>query len=1009
MTDSAHVGKPSLDVWKAATFLRSGPAVGERLGCSGNCHIMVQNISLIDSGEESIVIAGPGSKKSGRRSRKSDATVQEALTSAFARVERPGPTGASERYVILEQLGAGGCGEVFLAYDAELDRKVAIKKILHRHANTDGEALIVQEARLLAKLRHPNIVTVYDIQELPGEHQQESLCIIMEYVEGLTLRQWLVLHPRSRREILRVFQEAGRGLAAAHAAGVFHRDFKPDNVLVDSSGHARVLDFGLSQFESEATDELAITHDGAPEVTMPPLTGTPAYMAPERYHHPAGSVASDMFSFAVSLWEALVGQRPFPGGSVRELRDQVAVGEVVLPANQRHLTAHLRRVLRRALAVGPAQRYPGMESLLSSLAYNPQERWRRWVGIGSLVTGAVIVGSLFRSPEVAAQQCRGMDGIFATGWNESRVDALRETILGTDTLYAQTTWEHVYTQLDAYATEIRREAQGACEDARVRGRTSDELAGRRLACLHEREIELDAFVDALQTGGSDAIQRAIRATAALTPVASCDGEVLMSERTAAPRDTEVAAVVQEIRGELAKIKAIRNSGRPRDVMELAAQVVERAKSVGYVPVLAEAHLQHGDLYAAVMETKTAEEEYAAAWHHAIASDHDRVARDAANLLANELAFDPARIGEANVWTASADAVAQRVGVTDEHTYLNRVAVGRVLETQGRFGEAIEPMQEAARAAKAAYGPNSWEAISIHTVLSSIIGRSGDLDGATEEIEYAVRAGKTTFGDNHPALTEIYRQYGIVLAARGEMEQSIGVMQHMVELVEPAFGSESPRLAASLNSLGYTLCEAGRDNEGIEHLERALDIQAAHLEPDAFEYLLLRHNRAYCLSGMGRYDEARSVYEENRAQALPTLGEEHPFMAMTSCELGEVAYAVNDLAAAEQHYQRTLEIRESVFGKTHRELYRPLVGLAEVALRRGKHEQAIELAQRALDVRASDPEDVVSLARGRFTLARAIGPTPETRELAEQAKAGFLKQGVRGKKALAEVEDWLVQK
>ncbi|MGB1277933.1 MAG: hypothetical protein ACPG77_19460, partial [Nannocystaceae bacterium] len=362
-----------------------------------------------------------------------------------------------------------------------------------------------------------------------------------------------------------------------------------------------------------------------------------------------------------------------------------------------------------------------MEALLTDLAYNPRARWGRGIGMLSLVAGAATVGSLFSSPEVAPA-CQGIGQTFATHWNEARSQALGKVILTTKTPFAATTWERIRPRIDAYAQEIRTAAQQACEETKAHSHVAD----LRLACLHRCEVELDALVEALQTGGSKSIQRAIRATDALTPISSCDESVLTAQRTAPPRDAAVASAVELLRADLARIKAMRIAGRPREVFETAAAAVERAKELGYLPALAEAHLEHAELYASIIDLKTAEPEYEAAWHAALASDHDRVARDAANFLAGELAYEPPRLGEAKVWIAHADAVALRMGVNDEHTYFNQAALGRVAETEGRFADAIAPMKEAARAGEAAFGPNSWEVISVHAVLSSVLGRSGDL-------------------------------------------------------------------------------------------------------------------------------------------------------------------------------------------------------------------------------------------------------------------------------------------
>ncbi|HEY0097284.1 MAG TPA: serine/threonine-protein kinase, partial [Archangium sp.] len=229
-----------------------------------------------------------------------------------------------DRYVVLDPLGEGGMGMVYAAYDSVLDRKVALKLLPPGDADAgpeatsgSGRARLLREAQAMARLSHPNVVAVYDV------HQHEAqVFMAMELVDGQTLLQWEREQPRGWRELLTAFLAAGRGLAAAHAAGLVHRDFKPTNVLVGKDGRVRVTDFGLARphnapaelgADTPAPDtgpvkghsllELNLTQRGA-------VRGTPAYMAPEQFRGATADVRSDQFSFAVSLWEALHGERP---------------------------------------------------------------------------------------------------------------------------------------------------------------------------------------------------------------------------------------------------------------------------------------------------------------------------------------------------------------------------------------------------------------------------------------------------------------------------------------------------------------------------------------------------------------------------------------------------------------------------------------------------------------------------------------------------------------------------
>jgi serine/threonine protein kinase len=215
------------------------------------------------------------------------------------------------RYEIQRELGRGGMGVVYLARDITLDRLIALK-LLHARHDEAAQARLLREAQVMARLSHPNVVPVFELGDWRGE-----LYLTMELVSGRTLAAWLKAAPRTSAEILSTFIEAGRGLAAAHAAGIVHRDFKPENVLVGHDGRVRVTDFGLSRPGSAVVlppfASPLITREGA-------LAGTLAYMAPEQLDGKPADERSDQFSFCVALAEALLGARPFEGENWSTLR-----------------------------------------------------------------------------------------------------------------------------------------------------------------------------------------------------------------------------------------------------------------------------------------------------------------------------------------------------------------------------------------------------------------------------------------------------------------------------------------------------------------------------------------------------------------------------------------------------------------------------------------------------------------------------------------------------------------
>jgi eukaryotic-like serine/threonine-protein kinase len=274
------------------------------------------------------------------------------------------------RYELVEEIGSGAMGVVWAARDMDLDRHVALKLI-----RSGGRSLpelrgrLLGEARAMARLSHPNVVTVHDVGTT-----EDGLFIAMEHLDGGTLDQWLDASPRSWREVVDKFIEAGRGLAEAHRAGLVHRDFKPENVLMGRDGVARVADFGLAVPVAESTGATGDSGTGAGERAVTEegvLVGTLAFMAPEQLLGQRATARSDQFGFSVALYEALYGIRPFGGQSCEipaaVLLTAIVEGCIAPPPPGRRVPGRLHRLLLRGLACEPEDRWATMDALVAEL------------------------------------------------------------------------------------------------------------------------------------------------------------------------------------------------------------------------------------------------------------------------------------------------------------------------------------------------------------------------------------------------------------------------------------------------------------------------------------------------------------------------------------------------------------------------------------------------------------------------------------------------------------------
>jgi WD40 repeat protein/predicted Ser/Thr protein kinase len=351
------------------------------------------------------------------------------------------------RYDVIGRIGSGGMGVIYSAFDRALGRKVAVKLINPRGTNPEqARVRLLREAKALARLSHPNIVHVYEVGTF-----EDGVFVAMEFVEGTTLRRWQSLGDRPWRQVLAAYIAAGQGVAAGHEAGVVHRDFKPDNVLVRRDDEVRVIDFGLARtqadpvpFEPQGFDEttegeVALTKTGT-------LMGTPAYMAPEQFKGEPADARSDQFAFCIALYEALYGYRPFAGATVKRVATNVLTGKVEPPPKYTDVPEKVYRVLLRGLEVLPEDRYPDLKHLLDELP-SDGPRSLRWFAGALVLLGLGAGGSVWAMTVVddanraAAIEALRSDFVAARGaeaearlrraWGRSRGQRFNELVLRT--------------------------------------------------------------------------------------------------------------------------------------------------------------------------------------------------------------------------------------------------------------------------------------------------------------------------------------------------------------------------------------------------------------------------------------------------------------------------------------------------------------------------------------------------------------------------------------------------
>ncbi|MBV8760368.1 MAG: serine/threonine protein kinase, partial [Deltaproteobacteria bacterium] len=514
------------------------------------------------------------------------------------------------RFVVLGVLGVGGMGVVYSAYDPHLDRKVAIKVLTAEaaSASADAHTRLLREAQAMAKIHHPNVIVVHEVGLLG-----DQVYVAMEFADGGTLRDWLQAKPREQREVLDVFMQAGRGLAAAHAAGLVHRDFKPDNVLLSQDGTARVTDFGLVGVMADAQPE----HDTVREPRIPehdelsrsgrstPLTedltrtgaimGTPRYMAPEQFRGAAATDRTDQFAFCVALYEALYGERPFAGNTYAELCTNVLTGAMLPVPKGSRVPGWIRKVLLRGLAIEPLQRYASMKDMLAALAHDS-----RRLRTGLIITGVAAACAGGAALAIAAHpsgknECQAGGQHVRAVWNPSKKAQLQQAFAKSQRVIAGPVFERSAQLIDGWTKQWEDGYVGACEATRVHGEQSEHLLDLRMLCLDQRLEAARATIDAAMTADSDTIDHAVGAFASLPPVAPCaDTKALLAD--VPPPDAAVqAGQVAAVRKELEHAHAEEKLGHYKQARQLAEPLLPAARATKYDAVVAETQLQLGRL------------------------------------------------------------------------------------------------------------------------------------------------------------------------------------------------------------------------------------------------------------------------------------------------------------------------------------------------------------------------------------------------------------------------------
>jgi tetratricopeptide (TPR) repeat protein/predicted Ser/Thr protein kinase len=777
-------------------------------------------------------------------------TVREKLFGRAKAVVRVG------RFAILEELGRGGMGVVHAAFDRALDRKVAIKSILFSRASSDASRKrMVEEARAMAKLSHANVVHVYEV----GEHD-ERVYIAMEFVEGPTLATWLET-PRSADTIVDVFTAAAEGLSAAHRAGVIHRDFKPDNVLLNARDVPKVADFGLAGVESTETPQswsaAGITKTGD-------CIGTPRYMSPEQHRGSAATPASDQFSFCVALFEALSGSHPFLTDSLDDFIPAMEANRIVAET-ERPLPRRVRRVLARGLRHEPTERHPNMAALLEALRASRRSP-RAWLGLGAI---AVFAGTAaLASDDPAKEPCADVGESIRASWPTEASDSIQAQFGGDghDDVAAQ-----MVGRVDRFADAWAAARKDACV-ATSRGEQSERRLDLRMQCLDAQQVELEATLSVVESLPATERLRALDALSGLPAVDGCADGAALELRAPGDAPVEHLETSQRLRRQLATVKARLRAGQLDTARADADALIAEAERIGDLRVRAEALSWLGWREAQSEVYDTSEPRMRAAFFTAAAAGLDEVAIGIAVDLANLEANDGTATKAARWHDHAAAALARgRFEGTDLDAYLEHSrgilddVSAKHEDAAAHFRRALEILDGLSSA------PQRSDTSSVKRSLGMALTRQRKFDEARVELEGALALRQANFGDRHPLTVRALSALGALEYEVGNHAAAVTQLERAKALAIEVLGPRDVEIANLDNNLSGPLLELKRTDDAVVVLDEAASIYA-ELEGHEDDLGIISFNLANTIRALGRPAEAQKRYEA-AATALTTVNGE----------------------------------------------------------------------------------------------------------------------------------------
>lgn len=848
------------------------------------------------------------------------------------------------RYVLRRVLGKGGMGVVYEAVDPELHREVALK-VLHSAELGDEQQRLLAEAQNLAKLSHPNVVTVHDVGRAG-----ERVFIVMALIQGVSLRHWRAQEARTVPEILDAFEQAAEGLRAAHEAGLVHRDFKPENVFVANDGRVVVGDFGL-----------AIPHDTDPNEAA----GSLAYMAPEQKRGEKVDARSDQYSFCVSLDESL--------------RD--------VPAVPRWLSA----IVARGKSEKPGDRFESMAALIAAMqAGRRRSRKRRTTALVTAGLVALALGGLVGVRVTEARRvdhCKKREVDMSALWSADVARKIEGAFRATSSPLAEGTWRKANAVLTEYTASWNGAHARACELNPV-------IDPQRSSCLEERLEIMRSVTTSLEHVDAPMLEQVPSMLQVLPRIAACEDAREIAQQ-APPPSADKAAAVDAAKKKIADATVTIASGRYQDGLTRADDAFKAANATSYLPVVAEAYLAVGTARGRLGHAKECEQALDQAVSSASAGRSSPTAIRAWIELMHFVGYEAKRYDDGARWADYAKAALESIPSAYD-LEAERLAWSRaMLLDQKRFDDALVVSRQELALVELRFGSSHRLSAAAQDGLAGVLAGQCRAQDAIEPQEKACAVLEKEYGTPHPQLALCLGNLAALHSTLGHHELSLDLKKRALAMFE--------RVPGHPNHVGMTRRNMVRSLLELERLPEAsaeLDAAAAlsRRAADEFTVMLLRgdlHRREGKLPRAWA-DHTAAVA---RAESLDPSRRIEALLALAETDLAGQSWN-----AAARNAEQAASLARSVHGENSCRLAAPLRAQADAFLGSNDSATALPLAEKSLSLYASAQLDPLAKARAQFAVARAL-PTSD-HDRAKQLATSAREASTRDAKLTAKIDAWL---